>query len=79
MSSLATEWLKDKEHEMLRVLEGLVNQDSGTYDPLDVNRLADMLVAPLRDLDAAMVLVSHGEPVLSDGAAAIARALDAGS
>jgi len=50
MPSPAIDWLKDKEPEMLRFLEALVNQDSGTYDPLDVNRLADMLVAPLRDL-----------------------------
>jgi glutamate carboxypeptidase len=50
MTSPATEWLKDKEPDMLRFLEALVNQDSGTYDALDVNRLADMLVAPLRDL-----------------------------
>jgi hypothetical protein len=34
-------------------------------------------LAPLLHLEAEMVLVSHGEPVLRDGAAAIARALDA--
>lgn len=34
-------------------------------------------LAPLRDLPVEMVLVSHGDPVLSDGAAAIARALAA--
>jgi glutamate carboxypeptidase len=50
MSSAAVAWLDDKEPEAIRFLESLVNQDSGTYDPLDVNRLADMLVAPLRDL-----------------------------
>jgi glutamate carboxypeptidase len=50
MTSPAAEWLKDKQPDMLRFLEALVNQDSGTYDALDVNRLADMLVAPLRDL-----------------------------
>jgi glutamate carboxypeptidase len=48
--SPAVSWLADKEPEAIRFLQGLVNQDSGTYDPLDVNRLADMLVAPLRDL-----------------------------
>jgi hypothetical protein len=31
---------------------------------------------PLCDLPVEMVLVSHGEPVLRDGAAAVARALD---
>jgi hypothetical protein len=36
-------------------------------------------LVPLLDLDAEMVLVSHGEPVLREGAAAIARALDAAS
>ena len=50
MTSPAVEWLRDKDAEAIRFLEALVNQDSGTYDPLDVNRLADMLVAPLRDL-----------------------------
>jgi hypothetical protein len=34
-------------------------------------------LAPLRDLPVEMVLVSHGEPVLRDGAAAIERALAA--
>jgi glutamate carboxypeptidase len=50
MTNAAVGWLEDKEPEAIRFLEALVNQDSGTYDPLDVNRLADMLVAPLRDL-----------------------------
>jgi hypothetical protein len=31
---------------------------------------------PLLDLPIEMVLVSHGEPVLSDGRHALARALD---
>jgi hypothetical protein len=35
------------------------------------------LLAPLLELDCEAVLVSHGEPVLSGGAAAIARALQA--
>ncbi|HLW95644.1 MAG TPA: hypothetical protein VKS25_09720 [Solirubrobacteraceae bacterium] len=35
------------------------------------------LLAPLLELDCEAVLVSHGEPVLSGGAAAIARALEA--
>ena len=34
-------------------------------------------LAPVSELPVEMVLVSHGEPVLSDGATAIARALDA--
>jgi glutamate carboxypeptidase len=50
MTSNAVTWLQDKGPEAVRFLEALVNQDSGTYDSLDVNRLADMLVAPLRDL-----------------------------
>jgi glutamate carboxypeptidase len=50
MTSAAVAWLEDKEPDAIRFLEALVNQDSGTYDALDVNRLADMLVAPLRDL-----------------------------
>ena len=33
------------------------------------------LLTPLLELDCEAVLVSHGEPVLSGGAAAIARAL----
>jgi hypothetical protein len=32
-------------------------------------------LAPLREMPVEMVLVSHGAPVLRDGAAAIARAL----
>jgi hypothetical protein len=32
-------------------------------------------LAPLRELPVEMVLVSHGEPVLRDGAAAVERAL----
>jgi glutamate carboxypeptidase len=43
-------WLADKEPEAVRFLEALVNQDSGTYDPLDVNRLGDLLAGPLSDL-----------------------------
>lgn len=34
-----------------------------------------LLLAPLLDLPVELVLVSHGEPVLADGRAAIARAL----
>jgi hypothetical protein len=50
MTPTAAAWLDDKEPEAVRLLEALVNQDSGTYDPLDVNRLADMLSVPLREL-----------------------------
>jgi glutamate carboxypeptidase len=53
MTPTAAAWLDDKEAEALRLLEALVNQDSGTYDPLDVNRLADMLAGPLRELGLA--------------------------
>jgi hypothetical protein len=37
---------------------------------------ASETLAPLRALDVEIVLVSHGEPVLTSGAAAIARALE---
>jgi len=40
-----------------------------------VSQLAAML-APLLELPVEMVLVSHGEPVLSDGRRALRRALD---
>lgn len=50
MTSPAVTWLDDKEAEAIRFLEALVNQDSGTYDRNDVNRLADMLAVPLSDL-----------------------------
>jgi len=39
--------------EAVRVLETLVNQDSGTYDREDVNRLAEILAGPLRELGFA--------------------------
>jgi hypothetical protein len=40
--------------------------------------LADLraALAPLRELPVELVLVSHGEPLLSDGRAALERALD---
>jgi glutamate carboxypeptidase len=50
MTSPAVLWLRDREAEAIRVLEALVNQDSGTYDRDDVNRVADMLAGPLRAL-----------------------------
>ena len=43
---------------------------------ITVAELRDAL-APVRDLPVEMVLVSHGDPVLRDGAAAIERALAA--
>lgn len=48
--SPAVAWLADQESEAIRFLEALVNQDSGTYDREDVNRLAEMLAGPLSDL-----------------------------
>ena len=45
------------------------------YVKLDQAGLAEAL-APLRDLPVEMVLVSHGDPVLRDGSAAIAAAID---
>jgi hypothetical protein len=43
---------------------------------ITVAELRDAL-APVRDLPVEMVLVSHGDPVLRDGARAIERALAA--
>lgn len=37
------QWLQGREREMLAFLEALVNQDSGTHDRADVNRVGDML------------------------------------
>jgi hypothetical protein len=50
----------------LRYLDSGITQDE----------LRDAL-APLRELPIEMVLVSHGAPVLEDGARAVAQALDA--
>jgi glutamate carboxypeptidase len=50
MSTAAVAWLDDKHPEIVRFLASLVNQDSGTYDREDVNRLADLLATPLADL-----------------------------
>ena len=50
MSSAAVRWLDDKEPEALRFLASLVNQDSGTYDALDVNRMGDLMAATLDEL-----------------------------
>jgi hypothetical protein len=50
-----------------------------TYLPRDTRpSLAEVAtrMRPLLDLPIEMVLVSHGEPVLSDGRHALARALD---
>ena len=44
------DWLDAREAEAIGFLQTLVNQDSGTYDRDDVNRLADLLAAPLREL-----------------------------
>jgi hypothetical protein len=74
MTSAAVRWLDGKEPEAIRFLEALVNQDSGTYDALDVNRLADMLVAPLRDLGFP---VNEGRPEVSIFAAHQARGVKA--
>ncbi len=43
-------WLDREEGAAIGLLEALVNQDSGTYDPADVNRLAEMLAEPMRAL-----------------------------
>ena len=49
---------------------------NSTIDPLYGETLRAAL-APLLELPVEMVLVSHGDPVLRDGAAAIERALAA--
>lgn len=46
-------WLDAREAEAIRFLEALVNQDSGTYDRDEVNRVADLLAGPLRELGFA--------------------------
>jgi len=43
-------WLDREEAAAIRLLEALVNQDSGTYEREDVNRLAEMLAEPMREL-----------------------------
>lgn len=50
MTAPVVAWLAEREPEAVRLLEALVNQDSGTYDRQDVNRLADLLAGPLADL-----------------------------
>ncbi len=50
MTSKAVDWLADKEPAAIRLLEALVNQDSGTYDRDDVNRFADMLAGSIAEL-----------------------------
>jgi glutamate carboxypeptidase len=50
MASPVVAWLNDKEPDALRFLEALVNQDSGTYDALDVNRMGDLMAGGLDEL-----------------------------
>ena len=50
MAAPVVEWLNDKEPEAIRFLEALVNQDSGTYDALDVNRMGDLMAGALDEL-----------------------------
>jgi|RhiMetdeSRZDD1v2_1073273.scaffolds.fasta_scaffold414243_2 glutamate carboxypeptidase len=50
MGSALFEWLDAREAEAIGFLETLVNQDSGTYERDDVNRVAEILAGPLRDL-----------------------------
>jgi glutamate carboxypeptidase len=45
-----TRWLQAHEGEAIAFLEALVNQDSGTYDRLAVNRVADQLAGAYVDL-----------------------------
>ncbi len=45
-----TGWIQRHEHEAIAFLEGLVNQDSGTHDRLDVNRLGEMLATAFEGL-----------------------------
>lgn len=50
MASALFAWLDGQEQEAIRLLETLVNQDSGTYDRQEVNRLAEILSEPLLEL-----------------------------
>jgi hypothetical protein len=79
-------WLE--EHRALVPGDRLLGDDAGGLRMcppswlgyLDSGMTIDELraaLAPLRELPVEMVLVSHGEPVLRDGAAAIERALAA--
>lgn len=45
-----TGWLQGHEGEALAFLEALVNQDSGTHDRADVNRVGDLLAKAYEDL-----------------------------
>lgn len=45
-----TEWIAGQEAELLALLRGLVNQDSGTYDRADVNRVGDLLAEAFAEL-----------------------------
>ncbi|RPH98828.1 MAG: M20 family peptidase, partial [Zetaproteobacteria bacterium] len=38
-------WLGEHAHDAIGFLEALVNQDSGTYDRVAVNRVGDLLAA----------------------------------
>lgn len=79
-------WIED--HAALVFGDALVSTPDGelrlwSQDLLDERRVAfyrerfTPTLAPLRELPAERVLVTHGEPVLSDGAAALRAALDA--
>jgi glutamate carboxypeptidase len=61
MSSAAVRWLDDKEPEALRFLASLVNQDSGTYDALDVNRMGDLMAAMLDELGFRATRIPQSE------------------
>ena len=67
-------WLEIHEQEAIRFLEGLVNQDSGTYDRAGVNKVGDILARAYEDLGFSVgriqqsefgdhVLASHGVPM----------------
>ncbi len=43
------DWLKARESDLVGFLGQLVNQDSGTYDPAGVNRVGEVLAAPVAE------------------------------
>ena len=78
-------WLPS--HQAIAFGDALVTTPGGhlrlwAQEPVDDRRIAfyrDRFVptlAPLRDLPATRILTTHGAPVLTDGAAALATALD---
>ena len=69
-------WLDQHQPDLVEFLAGLVNQDSGTYDPAGVNRVGAMLAGAVSDLGFAVRRVpqtAYGDHLVAtrpcDGAA----------